>query len=243
MNHESELFDPAGCVAGRNVRHCVPRFCPVGLRTARTPNPPAGRRARQRPVERHEADTPAAGAVQGQVGNPSHGSAYLGIRADDQKDRGRGVRVLDVNRGSPADKAGLRRQDLITAVAGVRVRQMTDMADILDTFVPGQGVDFDLLREGGSERAAGDIGRTSGRGRAAVGPARGHSAAARRSGCQSARTAGRAAPLAAAVGCLISRRDIPHRAARTPHRRTRAPRGRIGAAIGRGPQEGAGTGK
>ena len=51
-------------------------------------------------------------------------------------------------RGSPADKAGLRRQDLITAVAGVRVRQMTDMADILDNFAPGQGVDFDLLREG-----------------------------------------------------------------------------------------------
>jgi hypothetical protein len=73
---------------------------------------------------------------------------YLGLVADDQNDRGRGVRILDVRRGSPAEKAGLRRRDLITAVAGVRVRQMSDMSEILDTFGPGQGLDFDVLRDG-----------------------------------------------------------------------------------------------
>jgi len=88
----------------------------------------------------------------GQVGSPPHAAPYLGIRADDQKDRGRGVRVLDVYRGSPADKAGLRPQDLLTAIAGVRVRQITDMSDILDNFAPGQAVDFDLLHEGKPER-------------------------------------------------------------------------------------------
>ena len=69
-------------------------------------------------------------------------------------------------RGSPADKAGLRRQDLITAVAGVRVRQMTDMADILDNFAPGQGVDFDLLRGGKPEK----LRLTLGERQAAAGP-------------------------------------------------------------------------
>ncbi len=68
--------------------------------------------------------------------------------ADDREDRGRGVRVVEVYRGGPADKAGIRKQDLITAVGGVRVRQMTDMTDMLDTFMPGQGVDFELLRDG-----------------------------------------------------------------------------------------------
>ena len=125
---------------------------------------------------------------------PTMRSTYLGIRADDQNDRGRGVRILDVYPGSPADKAGLRKQDLITAVAGVRVRQMTDMAEILDTFAPGQGVDFDLLRGGNPAEGAGDIGRTSGGSRAAIGPARGHSTAARRNGRQSPRVADRAAP-------------------------------------------------
>jgi hypothetical protein len=73
---------------------------------------------------------------------------YLGVLADDQKDRGRGVRLTDVYRDSPAEKGGLRPDDLVTAVAGVRVRQTTDMGDILSTFGPGQGVDFDVLREG-----------------------------------------------------------------------------------------------
>jgi hypothetical protein len=68
--------------------------------------------------------------------------------ADDQKDRGRGVRIVEVYRGGPADKAGIRKQDLITAIGGIRVRQMTDMADMLDTFMPGQSVDFELLRGG-----------------------------------------------------------------------------------------------
>jgi hypothetical protein len=94
---------------------------------------------------------PPPPAPAGQMGNVPHGSAYLGVVADDQQDRGRGVRILDVHRNSPADKAGLRRQDLITAIAGLRVRQMTDMADILDTFAPDQNVDFELLR--GENRA------------------------------------------------------------------------------------------
>jgi hypothetical protein len=77
---------------------------------------------------------------------------YLGVLADDQKDRDRGVRLTEVYRGSPAEKGGLRQEDLVTAVAGVRVRQMTDMADILATFGPGQSVEFDVLREGKQQK-------------------------------------------------------------------------------------------
>lgn len=78
---------------------------------------------------------------------------YLGLVADDQKDRGRGVRILNVQRGAPAEKAGLRPADLITAVAGIRVRQMSDMSEIVDTFGPGQGLDFDILRDGKRQKA------------------------------------------------------------------------------------------
>jgi hypothetical protein len=77
---------------------------------------------------------------------------YLGVLADDQKDRGRGVRLTEIYRGSPAEKGGLRQEDLVTAVAGVRVRQMTDMADILSTFGPGQSIEFDVLREGKQQK-------------------------------------------------------------------------------------------
>jgi hypothetical protein len=79
-------------------------------------------------------------------------AGYLGVLADDQKDRGRGVRILDVRRGSPAEKAGLRRQDLITAVAGIRVRQMSDFNDILTASEPGRTLDFEVLRDGGRQK-------------------------------------------------------------------------------------------
>ena len=77
---------------------------------------------------------------------------YLGLTADDQQDRGRGVRVLAVYRGSPAEKSGIRRQDLITSVAGARVRQMSDLADVLETLAAGQSIDVEVLREDKSQK-------------------------------------------------------------------------------------------
>jgi hypothetical protein len=100
-----------------------------------------------------------------QAAGAPRGATDLGVVADDQKDRGRGVRILDVRRGSPAEKAGLRQQDLIVAIAGTRVRQMTDMDDIVDSFAPGQSVDFELLR--GADRAKVRV--TLGQRQAAVG--------------------------------------------------------------------------
>jgi len=74
-------------------------------------------------------------------------SGYLGLIGDDQKDRGRGVRVLEVRPGSAADKGGLRKDDLINGLAGVRVRQMTDLVDILTLFPPGETLSLDFLRD------------------------------------------------------------------------------------------------
>jgi hypothetical protein len=73
---------------------------------------------------------------------------YIGLMGDDQNDRGRGVRVLTVTPGSPAEKAGIRRQDLITGMTGVRVRQMSDLADLLSSFSAGQATTIEILRDG-----------------------------------------------------------------------------------------------
>jgi hypothetical protein len=75
-------------------------------------------------------------------------AVYLGVTADDRKDRGRGVRITDVRPGGPGDKAGLRNQDLVTALTGVRVRQLTDMVEILRLYQPDDIVEFDILRDG-----------------------------------------------------------------------------------------------
>jgi hypothetical protein len=77
---------------------------------------------------------------------------YLGVVADDRQDRGRGVRITSIKAGSPAEKAGLRVQDLILAATGIRVRQLSELADILDLYSPGDSVDFDVLRDGQSQK-------------------------------------------------------------------------------------------
>ena len=76
---------------------------------------------------------------------------YLGVTADDRRDRGRGVRITDVSPGGPADRAGVKKQDLVIAVAGVRVRQLSDMTEILAVYQPSDVVEFDVVREGGRQ--------------------------------------------------------------------------------------------
>ena len=84
---------------------------------------------------------------------------YLGVTADDRKDRGRGVRITDVRPGSPADRAGIRKQDLVTAVAGIRVRQLSDMTEILGVYQPADIVEFDIVRDGGPQKIKVTLGR------------------------------------------------------------------------------------
>jgi hypothetical protein len=72
---------------------------------------------------------------------------YLGLQADDRQDRGRGVRVLEISAEGPAAKGGLKKQDLITAVSGVRTRQMSDMADLMNLYSAGESVEIEVLRD------------------------------------------------------------------------------------------------
>jgi len=92
------------------------------------------------------AATPAKKPAQQPAAKTGSQPGYLGVVADDKQDRGRGVRVLDVRPGGPAEKGGLRKGDLITGAAGVRVRQMSDLADILAMFRAGDPLECDVLR-------------------------------------------------------------------------------------------------
>lgn len=72
---------------------------------------------------------------------------YLGIVADDHSERGRGIRVLDVLPGGPGDKAGIMKGDLILEMGGIRIRQMSEMAEVLDRYSPGDTVSVEVLRQ------------------------------------------------------------------------------------------------
>ncbi len=59
-----------------------------------------------------------------------------------------GVAISQVEKGSPADKAGLMVGDVVTAVNGRAVRDVTEMRNAVGLLRAGSKVNIDLLRDG-----------------------------------------------------------------------------------------------
>ena len=57
-----------------------------------------------------------------------------------------GARVIDVQTSSPSEKAGLKLDDVITAVAGTKIDDTHALADLIKTHKPGEKVDLTVLR-------------------------------------------------------------------------------------------------
>jgi hypothetical protein len=124
-----------------------------GAEEAAEPSPPQG-------VEQ----PPAAADLPGDPARTSElrKTGYLGLVADDQGEENRGVRVLEVRPGAPAQKAGFEKQDLITSVAGIRVHNLTEMADVMELFPPGKTIGFEVIRGETQQRLNATLGRPPG---------------------------------------------------------------------------------
>jgi len=57
-----------------------------------------------------------------------------------------GARVIDVQANSPSEKAGLKADDVITAVAGTKIDDSHALADLIKTHKPGEKIDLTVLR-------------------------------------------------------------------------------------------------
>jgi serine protease Do len=77
--------------------------------------------------------------------------AYLGVSTSDPE-RGSGALVVEVVRGAPAAKAGLRDGDVILAINSRRVRDSGDVADVVEEQRPGRRVEIEY-RRGSVERS------------------------------------------------------------------------------------------
>ena len=84
---------------------------------------------------------------------------YLGMVADDRDENGRGVRVKDVDPDSPAAKAGLQAEDLITAVNGQPVQSGESLGATLHSLQAGAKVDFKIDRQGTAQNIEVTLGR------------------------------------------------------------------------------------
>jgi S1-C subfamily serine protease len=113
---------------------------------------PALERLEQQVRER----SPGAGD---QTGAGIDNTGYLGVVADDRMDSGKGVRIVQIIPGSPAEQAGLKTDDLVTAVAGKPVRSMDDLARILSPMVIGSRVTFEYKRDRKTQELEVTLGR------------------------------------------------------------------------------------
>ncbi|MFC3126669.1 S1C family serine protease [Pseudoroseomonas globiformis] len=93
---------------------------------------------------------------------------WLGVAVQDVGDeaagggapgRGRGVQVQNVERGSPAARAGLRPGDIVTALNGERVETSRALIRSVAGTPPGQTVRMSLVREGRARELAVQVGR------------------------------------------------------------------------------------
>jgi putative serine protease PepD len=89
---------------------------------------------------RRVAQTLIAG---GKVAHP-----YLGVALTDASG---GAGVASVSSGSPADRAGLRRGDVITAIDGKKVGSSANAIDAIDSASPGDTLGISFQRAGHSD--------------------------------------------------------------------------------------------
>ena len=73
---------------------------------------------------------------------------YLGIGVADRHDGGRGAIVSDVQSGSPADKLGLQKGDVVTSVNGVEINGQGGLIAAIRDSAPGDKVTIEYSRGG-----------------------------------------------------------------------------------------------
>ena len=89
---------------------------------------------------------PQQAAAPGQTRSAGYG-AYLGSVPDMAGDV-TGVKLSGVRGGSPAEKAGMQRDDIITKIGDADVLDLQGMTDALRVHKPGDVVDIVVLRGG-----------------------------------------------------------------------------------------------
>ena len=100
---------------------------------------------RTRPLTFLELAPPTSQIEAAPSGTPGYG-AYLGTVPDMTGTPG-GVRLVGVRAGSPAEKAGLRGDDIITRIGSTETPDLQAMTDALRSHKPGEVVDI-LVRRG-----------------------------------------------------------------------------------------------
>jgi putative serine protease PepD len=135
-NSGGALVDLSGAVVG------IPTLAATDPEFGNTPAPGIGFAIPSNTVRRVANRLIQSGST------PAAAPPYLGVRVATLITGG--VLVSGVVRGGPADKAGIRPDDVIVALAGRQTPNAEALTEVVAILRPGQRVDVDLLRAGGS---------------------------------------------------------------------------------------------
>jgi S1-C subfamily serine protease len=73
-------------------------------------------------------------------------------------DKARGVRLTGVRAGSPAEKAGLKGNDIIVQIGDAPVADLQGMTNALRAHQPGDVVEIRILRDGVEQKVSVTLG-------------------------------------------------------------------------------------
>ena len=76
---------------------------------------------------------------------PEENKALLGVATE--KDE-KGARIVDVNAGTPAEKCGLQKDDIITAINGYKISDPENLYQEVGKYQPEDKIKIDYLRNG-----------------------------------------------------------------------------------------------
>src|SRR5262245_27735731 len=90
----------------------------------------------------------AARATSATDAAPATSDGYLGAELDDEKPQGKGLLVTRVKPGTAAEKAGLKDNDLITAINGKQMKNFDDYDSVAKGRAPGTRLQLTIERDG-----------------------------------------------------------------------------------------------
>ena len=84
----------------------------------------------------------------GYIEKPYIGVTVMNVQSDYQKNDIKGAVIYDVEEGSPAEKAGLQKDDVITAVNGTAISSTSELCSILSEGKEGEKYTLTVYRDG-----------------------------------------------------------------------------------------------
>lgn len=89
-----------------------------------------------------------AAILRSEAGGATRAQGYLGIGLRDRRDGGSGAVIAEIEKGSPADKAGLRVDDIILEIDGQTITGQGALIGIIRDSAPGDKVTIAVERDG-----------------------------------------------------------------------------------------------